>query len=73
MEAKDFVGWTVAVHENDDLCPVGIFYCVNARPGTLQLSGHGEARDPNDKFVDGVNWWAHPDYCSRLRQGDFAP
>ena len=73
MEAKDFVGWTVTVHENDDLCPMGVFYCVNVCPDVLQLAGHGETRDPNPDFVKGVNWWVRPGYCTRLRQGDFAP
>lgn len=77
LSPSDFVGWTVTVHENDQLCPVGVFYCVGLwREDTftdLQLSGHGETRTPNKELALGVNWRALPEQVTRLRQGDFAP
>ena len=74
LQPSDFVGWTVTVHENDELCPVGVFYCVSTIPDKpcIQLAGHGEARDPNVEGLEGVNWYVSPRFCTRLRQGDFA-
>ena len=75
LQPSDFVGWTVTVHENDELCPVGVYYCVSIIPDNsgIQLSAHGEARDPNAEGIEGVNWHASTRFCTRLRQGDFAP
>ena len=75
LQPSDYVGWTVTVHENDELCPVGVFYCVSVTPNNsgIQLAGWGDARDQNAEGLDGINWYALPSYCTRLRQGDFAP
>ena len=74
LSPSDYVGWTVVVHENDELCPLGIFYCVSIIPDNtgIQLADHNQERDPNVEGIQGVNWFATISYCSRLRQGDFA-
>ena len=78
MEAKDYVGWTVVVHEGLGDCVPGVYYCTGlvykgCPPEHLQLAKHGKPRDANDREAFFVNWWIDPDACSRLRQGDFAP
>ena len=74
LAPSDYVGWTVTVHENDVYCPEGVFFCVGRTGlGSLQLAMHNEARDPNVAEKTGVNWYARPEFVTRLRRGDFAP
>ena len=74
LTPDDYVGWTVTVHENEDGCPVGIFYCTGTwLRDDLVIAQHGAPRDAcGDEFFD-PTYWVSPKYCSRLRQGDFAP
>lgn len=78
MEAKDYVGWTVVVHEGLGDCVPGVYYCTGRvykdwPPEHLQLAKHGELRDANESEALYVNFWMNPEDCTRLRQGDFAP
>lgn len=73
LSPSDYVGWTVTVHENNENCPTGVFYCVGLWNDDLQLAKHGGPRQANDKCELFINYWVSPKFCTRLRQGDFAP
>ena len=66
LTPSDFVGWTVTVHENDDMCPVGVFYCTD-----LGVDNGLSLLDKRD--LGSADWQVSTKFVTRLRQGDFAP
>lgn len=74
LSPADYVGWTVTVHENPAACDTGVFYCtgVVAEHGSLILARCGAPREECGLLAGDPTWWIQSEYCTRLRQGDFA-